>query len=96
MKSGAGSSRGLNRKKHQLLITELGEKRADLKQIDDEILELLHDSAEDEAVDKEMEEVGEYREKMTYTIISIQDALDQMNINPSNRGTSSRTRGSWC
>ena len=58
MKSGAGSSRGLNRKERQLLITELGEKRADLTQIDDEILELLHDSAEDEAVDKEMEEAG--------------------------------------
>ena len=44
LKSGAGSSRGLDRKKLQLLITELGEKRADLKQIDDEILELLHDT----------------------------------------------------
>ena len=62
-------------KKRQHFKNELAEEQAELKQFDDDILEQLHDNADDETIDKEMGEASECRKEVTCAILSNQGAL---------------------
>ena len=55
----AGGSEGIDKKKLQHFKNKLAEKRTELKQFDDEILEHLYDNTDDRMIDKEIEEASE-------------------------------------
>ena len=58
-------------------MNETKEKRSDLKEFDNEILEILYEKAEDDVIDKEMDEASDYKEKITRALSLIEDALEK-------------------
>ena len=58
-------------------MNEQKEKRSDLKEFDNEILEILCEKAEDDVIDKEMDEASDYKEKITRALSLIEDALEK-------------------
>ena len=58
-------------------MNELKEKRSDLKEFDNKILEILYEKAEDDVIDKEMDEASDYKEKITRALSLIEDALEK-------------------
>ena len=59
---------------------ELIEKRSDLKDLDNEILELLTEHADKQTADKEMDDALEYKEKLSCALISIEEALEKLKL----------------
>ena len=59
---------------------ELIEKRSDLKDLDNEILELLTEHADEQTMDKEMDDALEYKEKLSCALILIEEALENMKL----------------
>ena len=59
---------------------ELIEKRSDLKDLDNEILELLTEHADEQTADKEMDDALEYKEKLSCALISIEEALEKLKL----------------
>ena len=53
---------------------ELEERRTELKELDDEILDTLVESDEDEEIHKESDETNDYREKIGCAILAINEA----------------------
>ena len=62
-------------KKLEHFREELEERRTELKKLDDEILDTLLESAEDEEINKESDETNEYRERIGCTILAIKEAV---------------------
>ena len=61
-------------KKLEHFREELEERRTELKELDDEILDTLVESAEDEEINKECDETNDYREKIGCEILAIKEA----------------------
>ena len=59
---------------------ELIEKRSDLKDLDNEILELLTEHADEQTADKEMDDALEYKERLSCALISIEEALEKLKL----------------
>ena len=59
---------------------ELIKKRSDLKDLDNEILELLTEHADKQTADKEMDDALEYKEKLSCALISIEEALEKLKL----------------
>jgi len=54
----------------------LEEERIDLKELNNEILELLCDEADNDVIDNERDEASNYNEKITTALIRIEEALE--------------------
>ena len=59
---------------------ELKEKLGELKEVDKLVLDDLMNKDDEEAMDKEVEDIGEYKEKICTTIYSIENALRELTI----------------
>ena len=59
----------------QQLLSDIREKLGTLKELDDGILEIMFENNDDEACEKEAEEANEIREKVTYNIFLLEEAL---------------------
>ena len=59
----------------QQLLSDLREKAGVLKELDEGILEIMFEIEEDEACETEAEEANEIKEKITYRIFLLEDAL---------------------
>ena len=59
---------------------ELKEKLCELKETDKQILDELIDKDNEEAIDKEMDDIGEYKEKISTAIYAIENALGELAI----------------
>eukprot|EP00794_Sanderia_malayensis_P001256 gene1256-biopygen483 len=55
---------------------QLSEKKIDLKDCDREILDSMAEEADDDALDQEMEDASDYREKITQAIIAVDEILE--------------------
>eukprot|EP00794_Sanderia_malayensis_P012188 gene12188-biopygen9724 len=55
---------------------QLSEKKIDLKDCDREILDLMAEEADNDALDQEMEDTSDYREKITQAIIAVDEILE--------------------
>ena len=64
----------------QQLLADLKDKAEVLKALDGEIFELMIEEADDDACDKETEEASDIKEKITYNLISLENALKEMDI----------------
>ena len=78
---------------------ELEDEQNELKEFDNEILEVLYDEDNDDEVDKEMEEASNYKERILRALLTIEDALEkskpQQNLNsPGASNTSVPSAGS--
>ena len=56
---------------------ELEEERIDLKELNNEILELSCDEADNDVIDNERDEASNYNEKITTALIRIEEALEK-------------------
>ena len=61
---------------------ELKERLGELKEADKLILDELMNKDDEEAIDKEVEDIGEYKEKISTTLYSIESALGELTIGP--------------
>ena len=74
---------------------ELKEKLCELKETDKLILDELIGKDNEEAIDKEMDDIGEYKEKISTTIYAIENALGELAIGPtSGQGQNSEANDS--
>ena len=64
----------------QQLLADLKDKAEVLKALDGEIFELMIEEADDDACDKETEEASDIKEKIMYNLISLENALKEMDI----------------
>ena len=70
------SAEGINVMKLKHFQRELEEERIDLKELHNEILELLCDEADNDVIDNERDEASNYNEKITTALIRIEEALE--------------------
>eukprot|EP00794_Sanderia_malayensis_P016165 gene16165-biopygen13734 len=61
-------------------LADLKEKAETLKVLDNEIFDLIIESADEDACDKEADEASEIKEKITYTIVTLENALKELDI----------------
>ena len=74
---------------------ELKEKLGELKETDKLVLDDLMNKDGEEAIDKEVEDIGEYKEKISSIIYSIENALRELTIDlPSGQEQSSEANNS--
>ena len=68
---------GINTMMLKHYMNELKEKRSDLKEFDNKTLEMTYEKAEDDVIDKEMDEASDYKEKITRALSLIEDSLEK-------------------
>ena len=59
-------------------IEELTERRGELKRLDEEIIDILLEDAEDQEIEKDNDEANEYREKIGCTILATKKAIQKL------------------
>jgi len=79
LKKGVGKAEEGKLKHYEV---ELKEKLGELKETDKLVLDDLMNKDGEEAIDKEVEDIGEYKEKISTTIYSIENALRESTIGP--------------
>ena len=79
LKKGVGKAEEGKLKHYEV---ELKEKLGELKVTDKLVLDDLMNKDDEEAIDKEVEDIGEYKEKISTTIYSIENALRELTIDP--------------
>ena len=71
--------------------TELIEMRESLNKMDEEVLEVMYQKEQDATIDKEMEEVSVYEQKILITVSSIEDQLAKMTLKTSSSSSLMRS-----
>ena len=69
---------GLNRRKLKYFQSELTEKQSEMKEADRKVLDDLIENGDDDDVDKEMEDISDYREKVSTALYSIEEAIEEL------------------
>ena len=62
----------------QQLLADLRDKSEVLKALDGKMFELMIEEADDDACDKEAEKASDIKDKITYNLISVENALKEM------------------
>ena len=78
----------------RLFETDLKQKATTLKSLDEEIFALTIDHGDDEACEKEAEESEEYKEKVAYSILTLEDTLKEENESIASGHSKASTRKS--